>query len=823
MLTVARRAALPLVLALSLLGAAAHAAGAARVAHPYILWTKDEIAATKRRLASDPDATRQLERMMGRKGGNDWFRNLFRAAVLDDEKAAERELKYLRGFFGTHPDRAPVTRAHYDCYHDALRYDVLHDRLTPEERRRCEDTFRGYIDHQLKDTKRYTRTSWLPNMQWPRPMAAHLMAAALGDETLIRKLVGGNGGWTWYFDEYIADGRFYMEEFGKHYSMIGEMLLFCRGLERLGLDDIGYGYTGTGGATMRNYVASILDVGYPRVSLGSALFHYPKVTMGDGPGCAKTLRPDKDTPLGTPPNTGVTYMLLHSFVTGHFRDGRGGNAFWNAANMNGRDHRNIKVPKMMEPLWFEIAHARWPDAGFDYVLAQMREPGDDRYLPTLYWGLEPIDPAAVTPPPAPSYVAPERGFAMLRAEEGPAYWEGEAPAVALNLGVYYVHFVRDYFSLLGFYAFNRPIYQNRGISQGYATGDPWTGWGMGKCTVLVDRRLMTSNAIGQVQPRFHRGPLAKFVAARTDKRWPVGGVNETHDTGREAVNPSGIQNPETPVDESRALVLTREYLLDVARLQSPGPHVYDWQVHTLGSLRPGGDPWTPTTELDGLKLYPRTSDRLSRRHDLHDVRRLDPGQGAWTVRCLQTCQGLDPEDSVLGPDWYAKRVGVRVTMLGGPETTVFAGKTPTHQEPDGWVEPEMGGVSIIARRKAKATTFAAVHEPFKDDAPAIDTVDALRSDLGVVAVALKGKGASPVDDRVLVATGDAAAAPQTVEAGGERFTFTGYGFVRVGPKQVAVEGNVAALAVKVAGTPMLTVNGKPAEAAVRDGLLTWAR
>ena len=33
--------------------------------------------------------------------------------------------------------------------------------------------------------------------------------------------------------------------------MNGEMLLFCRGLERLGLNELGYGYTGQGARRCR--------------------------------------------------------------------------------------------------------------------------------------------------------------------------------------------------------------------------------------------------------------------------------------------------------------------------------------------------------------------------------------------------------------------------------------------------------------------------------------------------------------------------------------------------------------------------------------------
>jgi len=51
----------------------------------------------------------------------------------------------------------------------------------------------------------------------------------------------------------------------------------------------------------------------------------------------------------------------------------------------------------------------------------------------------------------------------------------------------------------------------------------------------------------------------KFVAARTQKRYPG-------------------------VDETRALMLTREYLVDVFTARDDQQHLYVWLVHTYGKL-----------------------------------------------------------------------------------------------------------------------------------------------------------------------------------------------------------------------------------------------
>ena len=675
-----------------LVAALAADAPAAAVAHPYMLWTPDEAAGIRHRIETEPWAGQAYTNLLADHDRGGTFRNLFRYVVMSDRAAGLAEKQYLLGIVGTHPrqfEKMESGGRHYDCYLDALRYDSVYDLLTPEERAKIEATFRAYIAYQLTDTKTYTRTSWLPNMQWPRPMAAHLMAVSLGDRDAIRALVEGNGGWKWYFDDYLADGRFYMEEFGKHYSMIGEMLLFCRGLERLGLHDWGYGYTGKHGATMRRYLESILEVGYPRVEIPDGMPHYPKVTMGDARGSGFE---------GAPP-----YVFQHSIVMGALPGQTGAPALWCGANMNGRDHKRTKVDKLATPQWFEIAHAQWPDAGFDYFLAQMRERGQPAYTPTLFWGLAPVAADRVKPPPAPSVLAPERGFALLRADETPAYWASPAPAVALQFATYYVHYTHDCFALLGFYAHHRPIYLNRGIANGYAGGDPWTDSLRGQCGVVVDNQLPQP---APVTVRHAFTPDCKFVS----------------------ITATGVY---ADVVQQRVLALTRDYLVDVYRLESPRPHLYQWQVHALGSGPPAA--WQPTDELRGT-LY---TNAVEPRYELEHVRTFAAGQAPWSVTVTQTCALADAKQSVLGEAWYARQVGVCITMAGSGETTVYAGATPAYraspdrepgkgeasQRPD-----EVGGTTIIASRRTTGTMFVALHEPFEREAPPVRALRVVRQD-----------------------------------------------------------------------------------------------
>lgn len=832
-----------LIAGLTLAAALAAHAEIKVVQHPFMLWTREEAAALRKCVETKPWAQAQYEAMLKEKGTGQTFRNLFRYLVMGDESVVDAEKKYLVSLIGNDPRKFLGDTGggrHYDQYLNVLRYDALFDRLTEAERRGLEDTFRDFIKHHCEEEKlTFTRTSWLPNMQWPRPITAHLMAVALRDEKLIRQCFNSNGGWKFYFDDYLADGQFYGEEFGKQYSMLGEMFLWCRGVERLGLDELGCGYTGKGGATMRRYVESVIAIGYPRVEIPGELPHYPQITMGD----ARSSGFD-----GAPP-----YLFQKSIVTGYLPDGRGGNLPWMSANMNGRDHKNAKVDKMLAPHWFELAHAQWPDGHFDYFLAQMRKPGEAVYTPSLFWGVKAIDPKRVTPPPAPSYLARERGFAFLRAEESPAYWESDAPAVALQLATYYVHYAHDCFSLLGYHAFNRPIYLNRQISNGYGGGCPWTDSARGHCTVMVDGLQYElndtdpkrdhphwPNPIGEVPTRHRFDPLVKFIAARAtpvggkvtlDNRQPLAGQTLSLDLRREEkeVWPN--------VDLERALFLTREYLFDVFRLRSDRPRQYDWHVHALG-LAETDAKWTPTDEL---LLYDQRNRAIARllsdpverdRYQMKDVRKLDTGAGDWSATVLQKCALPDARQSVLGSAWYDRKIGVRVHMLGEPGTVVYAGRSPESRTLGGKEKNkgehsdsanEVGGTTLLVSRRAAATVFTALHEPFTNSAPRVVSFRRIQQNDQGLAVAVLGSPGGNINDRICYSHWPSQDQPLTLSGEGESFTFADQAFIRIHADRVDAVGNLRAMKLKVTGRPQFLLNGRPAAAQVKDGTLTFEK
>ncbi len=787
--------------------------------HPFILWTTEDIAAIRKKIETEPWAKARYQKMVENPDPDEqYLANLLRYAVMGDAEAGEAEKKELMATV-----RSPVPRGAAQ-YLNVLRYDLLYDSLTADERRDVERFFRTYIENHVfrravldpkvfnnsrnyarYDAKEYTRTNWLPNITWPWRVSGNLMAMALQDEKLIRKTWAAYGSWKWYFDEYLCDTGFYSEEFSKIGSTPGAMLLYCRGLERLGLGELGYGYKGKGGATMRGHIESLIHLGYPRVDLGSDRPHYPIVTLGD-------MRQSGSSQRYNFPG----YAFQQSLVMGYLPNGQGGTLRWIRHGAWGGERRGDspqwdrnKTPKMLAPLWFEIGHGRWPDAGFDYFLAQMRGPDEKQYIPSLFFGLDPLDPRKVKPPSAPSAVWPERGLVILRADESPAYWESEAPAVCMRLATNYAHNVNDPFALAGFYAFGRPIYLNRQTCQSYAQG--YSRSIQSHCGVVVDGLEPKFTDATTVRKDFQ--PQVKFVAARSKEVY-------------------------TDVDLTRALFLTREYLLDITSLRSPKPRQYHWLVHALGRPDAKRGKWKPCDKIPGLS--PDFKNVRRRESDM-----LDSGL---FVRMVQDCPTKDPAATVLGRPWYAKRVGVYVWVssemprgeperapggnvalspgmwFASPDATAFLADTPP-REPHARKPPpgpdEIGGTTLVVGRKCPETTFIAVHQPFRNASSPFRKVGSAERDQAVW-VHLAGKSDSGLNDHLLFRFGDDCTKPITLPRDRDKsFTFTGHTFVRISKNKVEVSGNLQAMRIRVEGKPQLIVNGQKRKATISKGILTF--
>jgi hypothetical protein len=723
-----------------LLVAGPAAAKPAEVAHPFLLWTASDLASMRQQWKSDPAYQARFGAFLDHPHGKP-VSGLLRYAVLGDAAAGEAEkAEFLRVI----RSEQPLGGAQWVT---VLRYDLLQALLSDAEREETGKVFREYIRQTFElggvfnadlfdnsanyaryDAREYTRSNWLPNIIGPRKISANLMALALRDEALIRTTWAAYGSWKWYFDHYLADVGFYSEEFSKMGALPGEMIVFSIGAENLGLDELGFGYRGKDGATMRGHLQSPILVGYPRIDLHSERPQYPMLTMGD-------LRMAGSSVVKPLP----TAALQHAIVVGFLPNGEGGNVLWRAHGAWGGTVRGRKMaqwdgysnftPKMQIPLWFELGHKRWPELGFGYFLAAMRTPGEAAWPSTPLFGIPPVKPGDVAAPPAPSALYPQRGMAMLRVDESPAYWESPAPAAGLRLATKYAHSVNDSFALAGFVAFNRHIYLNRQVTPGYASG--WSRSIQSHCGVFI----------GAQEPKFD-DEAAHWSAFRPDLKTV-------------AMRSSAIY-PGSTVE--RVYALHRDYLLEVTRVrQETGePQPVRWMVHALGLA--------DRAPFRAAAAWPE---------GLHALANPASADGAVATTFTQTCALDDPKAAVLPAAWFDRRIGVRIRFAGPEGSKTWVGTTPLPvrsvtgadgKKTEESVPSEVGGETLMLDVPGAAdVTVAVLHEPFEKGAPRIEGFRAVARDADSITVEIGGKG-QPVHHRVRVPLGAADGSGLKLEA-----------------------------------------------------------
>jgi hypothetical protein len=192
--------------------------------------------------------------------------------------------------------------------------------------------------------------------------------------------------------------------------------------------------------------------------------------------------------------------------------------------------------------------------------------------------------------------------------------------------------------------------------------------------------------------------------------------------------------------------------------------------------------------------------------------------GSWQADWIQSREGIVEREGTPAES----EAGVRVTVLGAPQTRVYVGEgplvdAPPHHRLDGHPEPSCP--LVVVRRKAKAATYAAVHEPYSDR-PTIGSVSLLQETSDGIGMKVDSEAFS---DRLLVGFGSSPGAVELRAPDGEVFRFTGYAFVRVAGQSVVARGDLKGSRIRVAsGRELsLTVNGKKVPAAVRDGFLVY--
>src|SRR2546422_815622 len=361
----------------------------------------------------------------------------------------------------------------------------------------------------------------------------------------------------------------------------------------------------------------------------------------------------------------------------------------------------------------ELAYKRFRDEGYAWTLSL--DPNREAYIrngrPAFsYVALthgEPL-PAQPQPPAAPSGLYPSMGFAVIRSDESPRYWSSGGLAAVLRLGASVGHGHNDYFSLI-LHGKGRLLYPDLNVIQYEPRWLNWTAEGIAHSTLLIDNE---SPRPGKQSTRHDFTPEVKFFA----------------------IEGSAFDRSV----QERALLMTDNYLVDFFRAADTAgrERTFDWVVHGLGRLYPGNPAaYRPSTDL--VPYYGWIDHERSRAVD-----------GSWQADWVQSREGILEREGKMP----TTETGIRVTVLGAPGTRLYVGEGPLvdgppHHRLEGHPEPSYP--LVLVRRKAKATTYAALHEPYSDR-PSVRSVSLLQESAEGIGMKVETDGFS---DRLLVGFG----------------------------------------------------------------------
>jgi hypothetical protein len=760
---------LPLVLAALVFlsgGYTPAAADSPRAQHPNLLLNRKEIDEVKAKIKQYPWAARLFDRVKKLADDNGRTSHTPREAAL--VYALTGDTKYAAAV-----RRALVSNARYrlsqyeklDLKLDpdfgawgpwatwAWAYDLTYETFSEEERRQVERLLRTAARTIIEGLKLRSTT---PNLVFEKHWKVGIVGYCLGDKELIDwalKDPGHHGpqlgGFYSVLDTMIKDGHFWGEApiYALHYDIHG-MLALAEAARHYDGTDLYRHVSAKSGGSIKKLIDGYLLTAFPLEKSGVRGGSLRMATFGDG-----------STSYG--PQGELFDTFLMNPVSGTFGE----------VTLNGE---------------LEIAYKRYKDPGYAWLLSL--NPERDSYIGSAgqghnrpVWGYialthgEPL-PEKVQPPAAPSGVFKSQGFAMLRSDDSPRYWQSGGLAAFLRLGALVGHGHKDYFHLI-LHGKGRLLYPDLNIIQYEPTYLNWTHEGIAHNTLLVDRQ---SPRPGPFTTRQHFSADAKFFALSGSA---FAGVRQT-----------------------RALLLTPDYMADVFRAADTTnqKRTFDYVLHGLGRLYPSNSSaYEPTDRL--VPNYWWIDNERSRRTD-------GPWQADWVQRSAGVTRGVQ----LFGKEWFEQTVGVRLTMLGAKGTHVYTGDAPlTDGPPYGRIDgnPEGSSPMIVARRKAAAVMFAAIHEPY-DNRPLLRHVRRIEETADTVGLAVDGPGYS---DRVLIAFAeDKERRMQSTD--GESFTFQGHGYVRVTAAGTTVRGTVPAFRVRLpkGAKAAVTVNGKP-QTARREG------
>lgn len=396
-------------------------------------------------------------------------------------------------------------------------------------------------------------------------------------------------------------------------------------------------------------------------------------------------------------------------------------------------------------------------------------------------------PAKCEFPPAPSRIWPNYGLAMLRSDESASYWtSGRAIAVFHLMSQGYGHDHRDKFSIT-LHGAGRLIYPDYNAIQYENLAIGWTRCTPAHNTLVVDEQDTRDSAPSALRHEF--SPEAKFIACTASV---FDGVEQT-----------------------RALMLTREYLLDLFHATSAVPHTYDYLLHSFGKA-----------------VFPKperltSSSALVSRYWLVDGQRAMTTDDAWSMDFVIRDEP-GGRGGRYGREWYDHTARLRLTMAGQPDTLVAHGvwgEELARLVAQKQKNAVMDRLTMLAVRRTgvRQTVFAAVHEPYaNDEAPAVSAITEVGRDGDAVVYRLAASGFT---DYAAVALGTDESSPVRIVHSAadphEQFAFRNYGYLRID-----AAGNASArggwTGVRLRGiTGTLTLNGAPADVRREGGVCCY--
>ena len=378
---------------------------------------------------------------------------------------------------------------------------------------------------------------------------------------------------------------------------------------------------------------------------------------------------------------------------------------------------------------------------------------------------------------------------MLRSDESPSYWtSGKAIAVFQIMSKGYGHDHRDKFSI-SLHGAGRLFYPNYNAIQYENPSVGWTRNSVSHNTLIVDEGETNDAELTALRHEFSSD--VKFLASSAD------GVFEG-------------------VDQTRALMLTKEYLLDVVHATSALPHTYDYVLHSFGRVEPERpDAFEPTKVL-------------MKRYWLVDDQKAMTTREPWMLDFV-----IEEKPGVrvgsYSKEWYEHKAKLRLRMAGEPQTLVAHGVWGN--ELARLVSEQHKGAkldqlaTVVARRTGREALFVTSHEPYSGtDQPQVTRLVTLSRTKGAAVFRIDAKDFT---DYAAIAFGpQPEGAEHTLLVPGERryfFAFKNYGYARIRKDgSVTLRGGWTGLSLPEANGPV-TLNGEAARATTKEGLLLLGR